>query len=295
MFLKSYLGILGDPAKLEKYSDDFYGILKSKNSEYLFHLIGASERDVTKKNYQDMYNKFKLALGNTKFLDFNLFRISKNSKNFRSRIGLFPSGVNQLILGPDFVFAPYPANSNSRYLKFKARYTISIFSRLSKHNLVKIAYFPIGGKAAERTKSNSNDLDKLRFKFKDAFENSWFDWIYLEAGSGEELLEPEIVESIIAFDRNQVIKDFMNKLTSNLSTNIEKIIIPNTIYGGGINSPAKIKSLLEPRGSEPIIVPECIIIGNVSEKNISVTYDIIDIFEELNQIPSYKPNRLIKS
>ncbi len=291
--MSSYLGILGDPAKLEKYSNDFYNILKSKNSDKLFHLIGASERDVTRQNYQEMYNKFELALKDIKFPNFNLFSISRSPQDFRSRIGLFPSASNQLISGPDFVFAPYPANSNSRYLKIKAKITISIFDKFSKYSLIKVAYFPLGGKAADRTKSHFSDLDLLRLKFRNAFNNAWFNWIYLEAGSGEKLLDPEKVENILSYNKNKLLQDYKDIINSTSSklNDIEKIIIPNTIYGGGINSPSKIKSLLEPRGSDPILVPECIIIGNVSENNISDTYDIIDVFEELNQVPGFKINR----
>lgn len=291
--MSSYLGILGDPAKLEKYPDDFYNILKSKKSDNLFHLIGASEKDVTRQNYQDMYYRFEMSLKNIEFANFNLFNFSENPKDFSSRIGLFPSAANQLISGPNFVFAPYPANSNSRYLKIKAKITISVFNKFSKHNLIKVAYFPLGGKAAERTKSHISDIELLRLKFRNAYTNSWFNWIYLEAGSGEELLDPDIIENILSFNKNEILQDYNNQINSLSSklNDIEKIIIPNTIYGGGIDTPSKLKSLLEPRGSDPVLVPECIIIGNVSENNISDTYDIIDVFDELNQVPALKINR----
>jgi hypothetical protein len=45
---------------------------------------------------------------------------------------------------------------------------------------------------------------------------------------------------------------------------------------------------LEPKGSEPIIIPECVIIGNISEENISTTYEIIEVFDELNELSTMK-------
>lgn len=286
--MNSYLGILGDPAKIEKYSEEFYQILKSEFAKNVFHLIGASEYTVTNQDYQDMYNLFKLTLHNQSFDNFNLFGKFENTNKFNARIGLFPSHQNQLIKGPSFIFAPYPANSKSRYLKLRARIVISLFQRFSEHNIVKIAYFPLGGKAAERTKSIQNsDYQVLTGNFHNAMKNNWFDWTYLEAGSGELHIDSDILQSILS--NNNLKKTYSVSLKHKIKDKeIQRLVLPNSIYGGGIKSPSILRQILEPKGSESIIIPECVIIGNISEENISTTYEIIEVFDELNELSTMK-------
>jgi len=282
--LKSYLGILGDPAKIEKYSEEFYSILNSEHANHVFHLIGASEYDVTNRDYQEMYNRFKSVLINQSFHKFDLFGKFEDAKKFNGRIGLFPSHQNQLIDGPSFIFAPYPANSKSQYLKLKAKITISLFQRFSKFNLVKIAYFPLGGKAAERTKSTLiNNFDNLAYDFHNRLRKKWFDWAYLEAGSGQSHVNPDILQSILS---KYQLKGIESKNIEREIKNgdVQRLILPKSIYGGGITSPSILREILEPKTSEPIIIPECVIIGNVSEDSISTTYKILEVFDELNKL-----------
>ncbi|MCE7735770.1 MAG: hypothetical protein GPJ54_12890 [Candidatus Heimdallarchaeota archaeon] len=286
--MNPYLGILGDPAKIEKYSEEFYQILKSEYANNVFHLIGASEYNVTKQDYQDMYNRFELTLKNQSFDKFELFGKYEGATKFNGRIGLFPSHQNQLIKGPSFIFAPYPANSQSRFLKLKAKFMISLFQRFSKHNIIKIAYFPLGGKAAERTKSPLKiNFELLTDNFHNAIRDKWFDWTYLEAGSGELHIDPDTLRSI--FSNNRLKKINSNNVKHKTKgSDVQRIILPNSIYGGGITSTSILRQILEPKGSEPIIIPESVIIGNVSEENISTTYQIIEVFEELNALPTMK-------
>ncbi|MHA2028150.1 MAG: hypothetical protein ACW99A_02670 [Candidatus Kariarchaeaceae archaeon] len=277
-----YLGVLGDPAKLHKYSEEFYEILKSEFSNNVFHLLGASEYDVTNKDYQSMYGNLHNVLNNYSFPKFDLFGSTDNNTKFNSRVGLFPSHRNQLIPGPNFVFAPFPSISSSLYLKLQARITITLFHKFSKYNIIKIGYFPFGGKAAERTKSyDNNNTTEIQKQFSKTLGNKWFNWVYLEAGSGETHMDPAMIQSIISDRYTSKFHSFLGKRDDD----VRRHIIPKTIYGGGINSPTILRKLLEP-GSESIYVPECVIIGNISEKNISVTYDIIETFNELNSIPT---------
>lgn len=277
-----YLGILGDPAKLERYNDEFYSILKTEENNHIFHLIGASEQDVTTSNYQEMYELFKKKLEKQEFDDFTLFGKNPHGKKFNARIGLFPSHQNQLIKGPGFVFAPFPANSKSRYLKIRARITISLFKKFSNYNITKIAYFPLGGKAAIRSKSNVDvNLEQLKTNFHKSLTNKWFDWSYLEAGSGQKVMNHETIQYIFSNTQNS---NRMKSIMNNHSGDIEQIILPRAIYGGGITSSSILQEILEPKNGEPILVPQSIIIGNISEENISTTYQIIEKFNELKTL-----------
>lgn len=266
--MKTYLGILGDPAKLGKYNDSFYSLLDFDTTNSVFYLLGASERDVGKSEYRAMYLKLRSSLEKSNVQPLNLFT---NAKDINSRIGLFPSSPNHIISGPGFILAPYPANSSSYYLKYKARFLIKILSPFVKAKINPIAYFPFGGKAANRTRANlSLSIEEITKLFQKYRANKWFKWYYLEAGSGEEILDNSTIQSIL---RSQL-KNFDHK------KHAKHHIVPRSIYGGGIKDIRTLDSILLPR--ENNFVPHCIIVGNISEDDISVTIKMIERLTEIN-------------
>ncbi|MCH8909054.1 MAG: hypothetical protein IH840_18390 [Candidatus Heimdallarchaeota archaeon] len=278
---KILLGILSDPAKSNLYEQDFFSILKTYQQDFIFHLIGASERDVTKKQYQEMYSRFHNNLKDLKFTSVFQGHRLKN-KHFSSRVGLFPASINHLIKGPQFIFGPYPINSQSRYLKFKSKVSINLVRPFISGKIFKIGYCPFGGKAFDRTRAfpdmTDNDIYKLFYK---AQKNSWFDFFYLEAGSGESNLRQNQIQSFLSG-----LQDSAGAKTGDSRSNTSKLtgnlVIPRSIYGGGITNVEALCDILRCNQVEGLI-PETIIIGNISEKDVRTTFQIIEKVSELNE------------
>ena len=82
-----------------------------------------------------------------------------------------------------FVFAPFPYNSRSIYLKFKALLLRTLLRPFVNLKIIKLAYFPLGGKAEKKTHAkvelSIQDLAKLFYK---ARMRNKFDW-YVQAHS----------------------------------------------------------------------------------------------------------------
>ncbi len=265
--MKVYLGILGDPAKLSKYDDKFYSLLQYDTTGSIFYLLGASEKDVTKEDYQKMYDKLINALN---IINPHPIDIFTNDKSVNSRIGLFPSSHRHLLKGPSFVFAPFPANSTSKLLKLKSKLIINLMKPFVKLKLVTIAYFPQGGKAAYRTKADLNLTEyQLIELFKKYKSKSWFQWYYLEAGSGEKFLDLKTIQSVL---KTQIKED--NKYQD------IPLIVPKSIYGGGIIDIKVLNSILTVEKDK--LIPNCIIIGNISEENIDITIEMVKRINEFN-------------
>lgn len=263
--MKIYLGILGDPAKFKLYAERFYSLLDLDELNSLFYLIGASETDVTSRDYKKMYNNIIQNIQDDKIL--SLF---SNTAGRNSKIGLFPSSPKHLITGPGFIFAPYPINSRSIYLKIKSRFISKILSPFVKSNIIPIAYFPHGGKAGVRTKANTEiDLTSMSTLIKKAVNDNWIKYLYIEAGSGSKVLESKKIQSYF---------NIIAKEIDTISINSTTEILPNVIYGGGINSVDILSNLLY-SDNIPHYLPQIFIIGNVSENDINITVELI---RELN-------------
>ena len=277
----TYVGVLGDPAKIDLYSEEFYSLLLGDNSNIIFHLIGASESDVNHEDVNQMYIEFQNILAKESLKPLEILPKPKKIHNhFSSRIGLFPSQRNQVVDGPNFIFAPYPINSKSKYLKIKSKITISLYSKFSSHNVLPLAYSPIGGKAAERAKSYQFDQKQLINQFKGARKNSWFEWFYLEAGSGEKKLKTSTIQEILRV-QHEVVNKKLTTQQKRESSNHSRIIVPQSIYGGGIRTKNDIDEILS-INDETKYVPQCIILGNISETDVNKTYQLIDRVNELN-------------
>ena len=283
--VSSYIGILGDPAKLDLYGDEFYDILNYDESNSCFYLIGASENDVTKNQYKQMYDLLQAQLLNSKYPP---IKHLSGSTDFRSRIGLFPSSSTHLIKGPSFSFAPFPVNSKSWYLKFKSRFLSKILRPVLPFAVRTLAYVPQGGKAAMKTKAEPIQLETLPQIFENLRTTDKFDWYYLEAGSGEEFIPSDIINKVL----NAQFVSIGQKSRKTISEyeNFDRIIIPNFVYGGGIRTKAQIKLLLDPSEENPKLIPEIIIVGNLSEENISKTYELVDLVGELNELKTATVN-----
>jgi heptaprenylglyceryl phosphate synthase len=277
--MKVYIGILGDPAKIELYDERFYTLIQKDETQSLFYLLGASERDVKKSDYQLMYDKLDTYLHSEN--DFiNPFNQSVRGQN--SRVGLFPSSAAHLIDGPGFLLAPFPYNSRSDYLRFKSQFLRKILTPFVKMSVIPLAYFPLGGKAAERTKAKLypeiNELAKLFYKAR--IENK-FSWYYLEAGSGEQKLSSTDIEKILLAQYNA-----LNGIAFGSPTTGSEIkIIPNSIYGGGITTVEMVEEILYPN-TESKLIPNCMVIGNISENNIEMTSSIIKSVNKFNKLHS---------
>lgn len=265
---KVHIGILGDPAKADLYSQDFFEILKWDDSQSTFALIGASESDVGKQEYQWMFRQFTNSLQGYNFPPIphltNSFR-----KDFSSHIGLFPSAVSHLIKGPGFAFDPIPINSSSSYLKFKAKILSRILSPFLPFSVRNLAYHPMGGKAAAKTRAMSTlSQEAIVQNFVNARADSFFDWFYLEAGSGSKMINLSLLYDVLVAQMG-----FMP---------LDRFIVPRAIYGGGIDTVAKITGILFPKVDPPIL-PQLIIVGNISEQNVSTTYKIVEKAAEFNE------------
>ncbi|MCY3411430.1 MAG: hypothetical protein INQ03_07335 [Candidatus Heimdallarchaeota archaeon] len=262
------LGLLADPAKPKLYKKEFFSLLDYDTTNSVFYLLGASERLVKRSDLQYMY---KTIIQNTKVESELSFPIFSDRKSINSRIGLFPSSPFHLINGPGFIFAPYPANSKSQYLKMKAKLIPKIIKPIIRSRLIPVIYFPHGGKAANRTKADLSLSDEDFLKIVSKYHNQSGDspWLYLEAGSGE---NPLPYPKIASFLRNRC----SNTLTSS------PIIATKTIYGGGISSLDSLRQILYPSTSVSII-PEVLIIGNISEYNLDMTIKLIEEIGNYNK------------
>jgi len=256
-----YLGILGNHAKLELYSEEFYEFLKWDESKSCYYLLGASEKDVQKEQFQQMFNE--IALRNSSSLNFPpIPKLTEGmSDNFTSRIGFFPSSVSHLIHGPEFTFAPYPINSKRTWLKFKSRFLATLIRPFVRLRVIPLAYHPMGGKAAERTKSDTTlDLSKISTRFIQASRSKYLKWLYFEGGSGEKFLGTEAISYVLSRISNG------------------RRILDQMIYGGGITHSGMIDELF----SMPVL-PRSLVVGNISETNVSETFRILERLKELNE------------
>ncbi len=262
--LKIYLGILADPAKINLYSKEFYQIFEQEADN--FALLGASERFVPKRKYKKMYQKILSHLKKRSYPPYIPGLTPEKFKDsFESAIGLFPSSTSHLIRGPKFIFAPIPINSKSSYLLFKAKFLTRILSPFYRAEIIPLAYHPMGGKAAKRTKADTTlDAKLIKKRFLNARNDPFFKWFYLEAGSGQKRIDENIIQELLKaqapfHDQNP-------------------IIVQNTIYGGGIKSISDIKSILRNN-----YLPQVIIVGNISEEDPSMTYKILEYIQLFNE------------
>ncbi len=271
------LGVLGDPAKIDLYDSQFYSLLNDQNSLDCFYLIGASEKIVEKQNILSMYQSIIKSTDSKLISSFNLFtKKNKLINPLNTRIGLFPSSLSHIIKGPGFIFAPYPFNSNSKYLKTKAKFLIKLLTPILPQSVNYIAYSPLGGKAAERTHADLTlDFNILSKKFYNARLNNNYSYYYLEAGSGQNMLSVKQIERILE-SQYKAIHGY--KFDDNLNS-IEAQIVPNSIYGGGIRSVNDISIILNKKNK---FIPNIIVIGNISEINVEITYKIIEFVKKFN-------------
>ena len=278
---KMYVGILGDPAKLSLYTEEFYEILNWDATETCFALIGASEKDVKKQDFKIMFSKFQEKLKQKVFQTSIPFLTNALTNQFSGRVGLFPSNISSLIDGPGFSFAPFPMNSTSKYLKFKSRILSLTLTPFLPFKVIPLAYYPLGGKAAEKTKADtSKNTKQIITRFVKVRASRYLKWSYLEGGSGEKFLEPEIIgkvlTSVYCTDKS---------LKRKLYECDDYIVVPRMIYGGGITEQKKVEAIMTTKiqnKTEKRIFPQCIIIGNLSEQNVKMTYKIIERVIELN-------------
>lgn len=282
--MHTYLGILGDPAKFHQYDPDFYRFLTTEGASSIFYLLGASEDDVNRTQVRKMYQRIVQPTGQ---FDPIPGLSSPTLQTARSRIGLFPSSLSQLIRGPSFAFGSVPVNSTSRYLKMKSNLLQFALSPFLPFITRKVAYFPLGGKAAAKTRAKPIDHRQLPQLFFQLREQSNYDWYYLEAGSGQEALSPDQINMCLAEQARAILNlspaDFDLKI-SELPPKT-RIVVPRTIYGGGINDPSIIRALLAHTGESPKFVPRFVIVGNVSEEDITLTYRIFEELRQLNNEP----------
>ncbi|MHA2502603.1 MAG: hypothetical protein ACXAE3_07030 [Candidatus Kariarchaeaceae archaeon] len=287
--MKTALGILGDPAKEDLYHDDFYSLLTHQKDEPVFYLLGASERDVTRKQYRKMYDK--LISSNPSSHQFTPIPglTSSSRYDIRSRIGLFPSGVSQLIKGPSFAFASYPANSQSRNLQIRAKLLSTLLTPILPFKVLNIAYYPLGGKAAGRTKARDNiTLRQIKSEFRDLRIRDNQDWYYLEAGSGQKSLPSTQIQEILLAQAAGYLSEKEENIRKALAElpGGSRVVVPRSIYGGGIVSVDNMRNILAADQNDSYLVPEIVIIGNISEDDISMTYRIAEEVNRINLLPN---------
>ncbi|MDH5400847.1 MAG: hypothetical protein OEZ01_10880 [Candidatus Heimdallarchaeota archaeon] len=282
---KTYLGILGDPAKIELYDESFYSALKYDDTQVSFNLLGASEKYVNRINYKLMFSKFSHELTGYNFKD-NLPFLTNNSTHYSWRIGLFPSGINHLIRGPKFIFSPYPINSTSQYLKLKSKIITNCLKPFVRQKMIPIGYCPLGGKASQRTKAKTNySNDSLAELFNQARFNNYLKLLYLEAGSGEQPVDKNIIQNIFLNQLAHPDKPTNIQKLQQLYPDADRFILSGFIYGGGITSINDLERIIG-INDQFNIIPQYVIIGNISENNIDMTFKLIDKFQELNEIAS---------
>ncbi len=262
-----HLGILSDPAKYDLYSNEFYEIFAVFQNT-TFSLIGASEKYLKKQDIVNMYNRVEESMQKRKHFS-PINNITNSKPTPTSYIGLFPSSTNHLIKGPKFVFAPIPINSKSGYLKMKAKVATWVVSKTNKAKIIPVAYHPMGGKAADRTLADKNHDEVLISKrFEAAVSNNFFKLYYLEAGSGQQKLNSKIISRYLTT---------VNKRSKSGT------VVDRAIYGGGIKSKKDIEEILYAKTSDKKLVPQIIIVGNISEINISETYKIAEVVADFNK------------
>jgi heptaprenylglyceryl phosphate synthase len=231
-----------------------------------------------------MYLNLMDHIGNIQFTPLPRLNGSQR-RDAPGRIGLFPSSASHLIRGPSFIFAPFPINSTSRYLKFKSKFLNFILSPILSHKVLNLAYFPLGGKAASKTLANSqHSEEEIGRIFQDIRHDHWFDYYYLEAGSGQKFLSDNFIQNILAHQASALLDQPVSQLHEAFEQlESSRYIVPGSIYGGGIRTVEQIDQILGIQNT-PKLIPEIIVIGNISEENISETYNILDRFQELDTI-----------
>jgi len=153
----------------------------------------------------------------------------------------------------------------------------------------------LGGKAARKTKADlslsNNDLINLFYQIR---QDNKFDWYYLEAGSGQEFLDFPFIQSVMKaqftgiYDERIDIKSWLTTIEPG-----SRIMVPNAIYGGGIRTKDQLRQIIGPDPSTIKFIPEVVIIGNLSEENIEMTYTLIDLLGEMNELPFEKINTVL--
>ncbi len=317
------IGLLGDPAKKGLYSKLYYDLIgkygsKEHEEPFAYALLGASERDVTKLDYEKMYTSFQKNNLEKKFSYLKQFRgeerlprilktISRKkiqAKNdVGARIGLFPSSAGHLINGPSFILAPIPINTLKPKYYYKAYFLSSILRNIKlKYQIINLAYHPLGGKAAERTQASSllkkTTIEKMAYNFFQARKSGMFDWYYIEAGSGENSLSrkelEELLWSQLAYIKGATFKEYrtglfkkrMIKKIEEKSMNKITIQVPNVLYGGGIKSKEIFQMLMDTNWEESgtvRLVPSSIVVGNLSEEDVTETEKICQEMEKFNK------------
>jgi len=289
MFVKNHIGVLGDPAKLDLYPEEFYQLLSWDESHSTINLIGASEDDVSKSHYKKMFNKFSQFKTTQHFAEIAGLTDPRLT-SFESRIGLFPSSASHLIKGPSFALAPVPVNTRSWYLKFKSNFLQLILKPFLPFLIRKLAYFPLGGKAASKTQADtelgSQEISEIFYQIR---REDKFDWYYLEAGSGQDILPVDLISKVLRSQAQALTALTETDLRQRLDglSNGSRIIVPRSIYGGGITTVQQLHDILVPQKNEVKLVPQLVIIGNISEEDISRTYDLVDEISRINEYPTF--------
>ncbi|MHA1911188.1 MAG: hypothetical protein ACTSYA_05785 [Candidatus Kariarchaeaceae archaeon] len=317
------IGLLGDPAKKELYSKIYYDLIgtygsKEHEAPFAYALLGASERDVTKIDYEKMYSSFQKNNLKKKFTyqkqfigEERLPRILKAinrkkiqaKKDVGARIGLFPSSARHIINGPSFILAPIPINTLKAKYYYKAYFLSSLLRNIKlEYQIINLAYHPLGGKAAERTQASSllkkTSIEKMASNFYQARKSGMFDWYYIEAGSGEHSLSrtelEELLWSQLAYVKGATFKEYrsgmfkknMIKKLEEVSLNKITIQVPNVLYGGGIKSKEIFQMLMDTQWEESgtvRLVPSSIVVGNLSEDDVTETEKICQEMEKFNK------------
>jgi len=317
------IGLLGDPAKKELYSKLYFDLIGKYGSEehkepFAYALLGASERDVTKHDYETMYSTFQKNNLERKFSNQKQFngeerlpRILKaivrkkiqTKKDVGARIGLFPGSASQIINGPSFILAPIPINTLKSKYYYKAYFLSSLLRNvLLNYQIINLAYHPLGGKAAERTHASSlikkTTINKIASNFYQARRSGMFDWYYIEAGSGEHSLSRNELEDLLwsqlAYVKGATFNEYRSgdfkkrtiKKIEEKGSDKVTIQVPNVLYGGGIKSKEIFQMLMDSKWEESgtvRLVPSSMVIGNLSEEDVSETEKVCQEMENFNQ------------
>lgn len=316
------IGLLGDPAKKELYKKLYYELIgtygsKEHKEPFAYALLGASERDVTRLDYEKMYSMFQKINSEKKFVNQKQFsgedrllrimrpisrRKAQEKTDVGARIGLFPSSASHVIKGPSFILAPIPINTLKHKYYYKA-YFLSSFLRNIRvdYQIANLAYHPLGGKAAERTQASSlhkkPSIEKMAFNFYQARKSRMFDWYYIEAGSGEHALSrkelEELLWSQLAYIKGEKFKEYRNgNFKKKIMKKLEEegldqatIQVPNVMYGGGIKTKEIFQTLMDTKWeSEGVrLEPSSVVVGNLSEENVAETEEICKELEKMNK------------
>lgn len=110
----------------------------------------------------------------------------------------------------------------------------------------------------------------------------------MEAGSGENTLSSSWISNILTSQASALLNcktEVVDKKLNDLESGT-RVIVPGSIYGGGITTTTQLQNVLGPSQNGVKIVPELVIVGNISEQNVSTTYDLVDEINSINQVPA---------